>query len=177
MSEKEESTNMPDGQGSDGKPENPQGGNQEHDGQKGGQHSETGVDEKLEDLNAELEKYKGLSEKFKKEAGDYRISKKEVEQEVDRLKGEIQQTKRESDFIREAVKAGLDADLALAYAYRKGFDGEVEIPDFVQEISKEKPALKVDRAVATGDSGSEEKQDSGMDLNSWITKISKKAKG
>ena len=123
--------------------------------------------EKLKELEDELGKWQHLAEKYKKEAGDYRISKKEVEEEVGKLKDQVSQTRREADLTKEALKIGADPDLTLAYLKSNGgFESDEDVSKLIEKAIEDKPNLKNGKAVATGDT-KKDKEDK-TDLNSWI---------
>lgn len=143
------------------------------------------------DYKAEFEKYKKLYHKTNKENADRRKTAEQLEKELEearssantfRSKYESVETKlssyqKETKVTKIASSLGMDADLTIAHLHRKGkfsdINDETDLNKLLADELKEKPNLKINGAVNTGDSGEGNDTASKGDFNKWIrTKLS-----
>jgi len=138
------------------------------------------------DYKSEFEKYKKLYHKTNKENAERRKTAEQLEKELEearkkantfRSKYETLETKltnqqRESKVSKAASSLGMDADLTIAHLHRKGkiseIDDETDLNKLLESELKDKPNLKVNGAVNTGDTGDENDTSTKSDFNKWI---------
>ncbi len=147
---------------------------------------DTGQEANEVDYKSEFEKYKKLYHKTNKENAERRKTAEQLEKELEearkkantfRSKYETLETKltnqqRESKVSKAASSLGMDADLTIAHLHRKGkiseIDDETDLNKLLESELKDKPNLKVNGAVNTGDTGDENDTSTKSDFNKWI---------
>lgn len=144
--------------------------------------------ESVDDYKEALSKARNDAAKYRTRSKEYDKAKAKAEKldnlikeltgdgdpDPDKLKSQVNATKQEANrlrmenkVIRLASKYNADDELLFAYLDKKDLLDE-DIESNIEQALKDKPSLKLNNAVNTGDSGDKTDAGNKKQFNSWI---------